>query len=96
MKNYTKTVFTNDERKIKKLQRKPQFSDKNFLECEDLESGITEVISAQSRVVDNKPVHIGISILQYSKLMMLQFVAFLNENLVKDSFSLVYTGNYRN
>ena len=95
VKSYTKTVFTNDEKKIKQLQRKPQFNDKNFLECEDMESGITEIISAQSRVVDNKPVHIGITILQYSKLLMLRFVRFLNEHLVKDSFSLVYTGKYR-
>ena len=92
VKDYTKTVYTNDEKKIKNLQRKPQFSDKNFLECENLTSGITEVISAQSRVIDNKPVHIGISILQYSKLMMLKFVSFLNQHLIKDSFSLVYTG----
>ena len=96
VKDYTKTVFTNDQKKIKKLQRKPQFSDKNFLECEDMESGITEIISAQSRVVDNKPVHIGISILQYSKLLMAQFVKFLNDHLIRDSFSLVYTGYHQN
>ena len=92
VKSYTKTVFTNDEKKIKKLQRKPQFSTKSFLECEDFDQGITEVISAQSRVVDNKPIHIGLSILQYSKILMLHFVEFLNEHLVRNAFSLVYTG----
>lgn len=96
VKNYTKTVFTNDAKKIKKLQRKPQFDQINFLECEDTEKGITEIISAQSRVVDNKPVHIGICILQYSKLLMLKFVEFLNAHLEKDSFSLVYTGELIN
>ena len=92
VKNYTKTQYSNDESKIKKMQRKPQFQEKNFLETESLTAGITEIISAQTRVVDNKPVHIGISILQYSKLMMLKFVDFLNQHLVRGSFSLVYTG----
>ena len=94
VKSYTKTVFTNDASKIKKLERKPQFEQKNFLECENLSDGITEIISTQSRVLDNKPVHIGVSILQYSKLLMLRFVEFLNEHLIKDSFSLVYTGTF--
>ena len=92
--SYTKTVFTNDEKSIKKYQRRPQFQEKSFLECEDMESGITEVISAQTRVVDNKPVVIGIAILQYSKLLMLSFVQFLNDHLEKNAFSLVYTGKY--
>ena len=92
VKSYTKTVFTNDKSKIKKLQRKPQFENKFFLECEDEDKGVTEIILCQSRVIDNKPVHIGISILQYSKLLMLKFVEFLNSHLEKNAFSLVYTG----
>ena len=56
--------------------------------------GFHEVISDIATVRDRKPVHVGLAILQYSKLLLLQFVDFLRKYLEKDSYSLVYGGNF--
>ena len=58
--------------------------------------GFHEVISDIATVRDRKPVHVGLAILQYSKLLLLQFVDFLRKYLEKDSYSLVYGGNFSN
>ena len=63
----------------------------HFLECET-EDGVTEVTMRQKTVRDDKPVHLGVAILQHSKLMMLKFVDFLKEFLIPGSFVLVYSG----
>ena len=52
--------------------------------------GIHEVIMEQSTIQDNKPIHIGVAILQHSKLMLLNFVDFLRDFLIPDSFVFVY------
>jgi hypothetical protein len=69
----------------------PLFKSDAFLTCEG-ESGIHEVNMQQHKVIDSKPVHVGISILQYSKMMMLEFVDFLRNYLIPGSYVLVYTG----
>ena len=63
-----------------------------FLGNESGETGIHEVIMEQRTVTDGKPVHAGVCILQNSKLMLLEFVDFLRNNLEKGSFSFVYGG----
>ena len=88
----TKTIITDSSKTESYHVRRRNFQSKRTLRCEDGNSDMSEIILKPSSVYDNKPLHIGISILQYSKLLMLEFVAFLNEFLVKDSFSLVYTG----
>jgi hypothetical protein len=70
----------------------PLYKRHHFLESED-GSGIHEVICKQRTVSDDKPVHVGISILQHSKLLMLKFVDFLRDFLIPGSYCLVYTGN---
>ena len=91
--NMTKTVLVSDAKKLKKHYESALFRRDSFLETEE-GSGIHEIISDQRRITDTKPVHIGISILQYSKLMLLKFIDFLYKYLKDGSFVLVYSGEF--
>ena len=55
---------------------------------------MTEVISGQKKVLDNKLVHVGVGILQQSKLLFLRFVQFLREFLKEGSYVPVYAGKF--
>ena len=90
---YTKTIITTDEKTVLKNVTRPRFKHMNNLMCESSENDVHELILRQSCIKDSKPVHIAIAILQLSKLLMLKFVAFLNEFLEPGAFSLVYQGN---
>ena len=61
----------------------------DFLESEN-GTGIFEVQSGIRRISDDKPCHLGISILQHSKLLFLQFFQFLNEHLESGRYQLLY------
>ena len=44
----------------------------------------------KTKIEDNKPISIGIAILQYSKLRFLQFIYFLEEHLIEGSYRFLY------
>ena len=90
--NYTRTSLVKNPKMLRKKIESPFFKCTSFLSCENETEGITEVVSYQRNTRDSKPVHIGVTILQHSKLMMLKFVDFLKEYLEPGSYSLVYTG----
>ena len=96
VKDHIRCVITNDSDRISKEIRRPFLKSWKVFHCENEEDEIMEMILKKSSVNDDKPLHLGIAILQYSKLLMLEFVCFLNEFLIKDSFSLVYTGTLKN
>jgi hypothetical protein len=77
---------------LSKYMVSPLLKSESFLTTEDDNDGIHEVISKARKISDTKPVHVGVAILHYSKLMMLKFVDFLREYLVEGSYALVYTG----
>jgi hypothetical protein len=89
--DYSETVLVSNKKSLITKMASPFFKREVFLESEDL-SGVHEVVMDQRMVTDDKPVHVGIAILQYSKILMLQFVDFLREFLIPGSFTLVYTG----
>ena len=60
------------------------------LEMEDNESTLSEVSMLKHKIYDDRPIHIGLSILQYSKLRLLEFVSFLETFLMPGSFKLCY------
>ena len=91
--DYSDSVLVNNQKTLCRKMESPLFKREVFLESEDL-TGVHEVVMEQRRVTDNKPVHVGIAILQYSKILMLRFVDFLREFLIPGSFSLVYTGEF--
>ena len=76
---------------MKKKVISPLYRNDFYLEAESGE-GFHEVISDISTIRDRKPVHVGLAILQYSKLLLLRFVDFLRRFLEEDSYSLVYGG----
>ena len=77
--------------KLAKYMVSPLLKSQSFLSTED-DSGLHEVISQARKITDTKPVHVGVAILHYSKLMMLKFADFLRDYLVEGSYALVYTG----
>ena len=52
-----------------------------------------EVNKIPPRITEKFPLHAGNCVLQLSKLILCNFVLFLYEHLIADSFCLVYTGN---
>ena len=61
-----------------------------FVELTDKTYEVQETISKISEVY---PIHIGNTILHLSKLLLVEFVTFLEKYLQKDSFRMAYTGN---
>ena len=62
----------------------------NDLEMEDCTSSLTEVSLLKHKIKDERPVHVGLAILQYSKLRLLEFVDFLQLHLIEGAFKLCY------
>ena len=92
--NYTKTVLVSNAKFLSQKLVSPLFKSDNILQTEG-EQGIHEVVMDDRKLIDDKPVHAGIAILQYSKIMMLEFVDFLREFLIPGSYVFVYTGNLK-
>jgi hypothetical protein len=92
--NYTKTVLVSNAKSLSRKMANPLYKSDAFLQTEGDTDGIHEVIMDDKKIIDDKPVHVGIAILQYSKILMLEFVDFLREFLVPGSYVFVYTGNF--
>ena len=86
---YTRTKIV-DNAKLMKCIASPFHKDFSPLnsDIDDLE--FFEVQQKLRKIVDQKPVHVGIAILQYSKLHFLKFVYWLHDHLVPGSFVLCY------
>ena len=54
-----------------------------------------EVQETITKINEVYPIHIGNTILHLSKLLLLEFVTFLEKFLQKESFKLCYTGNLK-
>ena len=63
-----------------------------FKEANCLTTDVFEVKKHQMKIVEKYPLQIGLSILHYSKIILYEFVLFLKEFLIDDSFELIYTG----
>ena len=59
-------------------------------ETEDQESVLTEVTMMKQKILDDRPIHVGLAILQLSKLKLLTFVNFLEKYLDKNAFKICY------
>ena len=66
------------------------FQDVTNMALEDGNIEEFEVKMDIKNVFDDKPITIGLAILQYSKMLFLQFVYFLADHLEPNSFRLVY------
>ena len=79
-------------KRLKNLVRSPFYRHHNELPTENGQSGMVEVISDVKKVLDNKLPHVGVAILQQSKLLFLRFVDFLREFLIPGSYAPIYAG----
>ena len=80
------------EKKLKKMIASPFYKCHTVLVTEDESNGIHEFVMDKRKVTDDKLVHVGVCILQQSKLMFLQFVQFLRQYLEPGSFQTLYCG----
>ena len=84
----------NLEKKIKHHIASPFYKHHSVLVGEDLEEAVHEFVMDQKKVNDDKLVHVGVTILQESKLLFLKFVDFLREYLIPGSFQTIYCGTF--
>ena len=56
------------------------------------EENVFEISSKPKSMKDDKLSHLGNSVLQYSKLLLLKFVFFIEEHLLPGSFKILYLG----
>ena len=75
---------------ITKLAKRTMYSDHVVIQDENGDACATEMTSRKATVEDSKPVHIGVAILQYSKLLFLKFMFFLFRHLEPGSLRCVY------
>ena len=75
---------------LEQYLKKAMYKDHTDLEMEDEESSLAEVSLLKHKIQDDRPVHVGLAILQYSKLRLLEFVSFLEKYLEEGSFKLCY------
>ena len=75
---------------IAALARRTMYKDHVVIEDENGDACATEVTSLKGTVEDDKPVHIGVAILQHSKLLFLKFMFYLFQHLEPGSFRCVY------
>ena len=76
---------------IAKLARRPMYRDHVVIQDENGDACATEVTSLKQTVEDSKPVHIGVAILQWSKLLFLRFMFDLFKHMEPGSFRCVYS-----
>ena len=72
VENYKDTKLIFFDEKISKLQQQKKVKNINKLENEADEFGAYEVISKKNKILDSKAHHVGVAILQYSKLLFLR------------------------
>lgn len=80
------------EKKVKKHIASPFYKHHTVLVGEDVEKSIHEFVMDQRKVNDDKLVHVGVTILQESKLLFLKFVEFLRKYLVPGAYQTIYCG----
>ena len=72
VEKYKDTKLVYDDNKLSKLIRKPYFMTQATLTNEADEFCAYEVSSKRKRINDNKAHHVGVAILQWSKLLFLR------------------------
>ena len=83
---FTKNVLCG-KRKHDEKKRKPTYIDS--CQLTDLTYEVTETIT---KIKEVYPIHVGNTILHLSKLLMAEFITFLEKFLKEQSFRLIYSG----
>ena len=72
----TKIVPANDHKKLEKLERSPLCQVVTQILTEESDVAALEVKMKKRKIVDDKPIHYGLAILQWSKLLFCNFMFF--------------------
>lgn len=75
---------------IARIACKALYRDHSIIHTEEGEPSATEVTCDKKTISDSKPVHIGVCILQWSKLLFLRFMFYLYHHFEPGSFRSVY------
>ena len=75
---------------VNRIACKALYRDHSIIHTEEGEASGWEVTCDKKTVCDSKPVHIGVCILQWSKLLILRYMFFLYHHLQCGSFKSVY------
>lgn len=81
--------MTNDD-KLEKLFKSPFFKDSTEVYDERDDLACYMVKMDKKKITDNKPVHIGVAILQWSKVLFIKFMYWLEDHLEEGSFKTCY------
>ena len=76
-----------NSKNVGRYEKKIAFKDKL-----QLTKDIVEVTQHNMKIVEKYPLQAGVTVLQLSKLNLMNFVMFLHDFLVPDSFELIYSG----
>ena len=58
------------------------------------DKNVFEVVSQKRRTDDDKLAHVGLAVLHMSKLLLMQFVYFLEDVLIEGSYKILYLGKF--
>ena len=84
-------VVVGDDRRLQRLSKSPLFKSDTAIAKEDGECDFIEIEMKPRKVVDDKPLAMGVAILQHSKLLFLRFVyEVLFEFILPGSLKLNY------
>ena len=91
---YTETILIppTDKKTLRRCIRSPHYLRHNELPTQTGSAGLIEITMEKKSVTDDKLVHVGVCILQQSKLLFLRFVQFLRTYLKPGSFQTIYCG----
>ena len=90
VEKHSNTNLYPPDHNITRLIKKALYKDHVVIQNEEGEAGATEVTCNRKTIEDSKPVHIGVAILQWSKLIFLKFMFHLFYHLEPGSFRSVY------
>ena len=88
--DHADTKIYNDLSKLIKDEKSPFFRQTLTVFDEDDNLSCYMGSLTKRKVTDDKPVHIGVSILQWSKYLFIDFMYFLEQHLIDGSFKTAY------
>ena len=90
MLKHKKTHILTDEAALEKKKKKPFYRGRKEVYDEHDELACYIVQMDKKHITDSKPVHIGVAILQWSKVLFIRFMYWLEEHLEEGAFKTCY------
>ena len=87
---HTNTHIFTEDKDLEKRQKKPFYRTTKEVYDENDQLACYIVKMDKKNIKDSKPVHIGVSILQWSKVLFIKFMYWLEEHLEEGAFKTCY------